>query len=92
MIDQQLSYDDLIAEGWSLNDHKGVSTRRFTSLCFSLVRDGHRLATVQGYGPTMADARLVAAAEANAWLRQNGRSGRDSSKDGPPAQTIWLEA
>lgn len=79
LSDTLLSYDDLVATGWSLNDHKGVPTRRFTSLCFSLLREGHRMATVQGYGPTMAEARIDAAAEANAWLRQDRRSLRTSS-------------
>jgi hypothetical protein len=69
MIDKHLTFDELVATGWRLNEGKGVSKRKFTSVSFSLVRNGRAVKYVQGYGRTRELAIEDAVAEANAWLR-----------------------
>lgn len=64
-----LSYDQLVELGWTLNESRGISTPRFTSVALCIHRDGHTVACVQGYGVTRQAALLDAASEANAWLR-----------------------
>lgn len=68
MLEENLTYDQLVAGGWSLVEGKGISTPRFTSLSFCLTREGRRVKCVQGYGRTFQEALDDATAEANAWL------------------------
>lgn len=69
MADEILTFDELAAQGWSLNQGKGVVTRTFTSLSLCLVRDERPVKYVQGYGKTHSEALDDAVAEANAWLQ-----------------------
>ncbi len=68
MLGDQLTFDELVANGWSVAEGKGISNRRFTSLAFCLTREGHQIKCVQGYGRTHQAALDDATAEANAWL------------------------
>lgn len=68
MLGHNLTYEELVANGWSVVKGKGVAMRRFTSLAFCLTRDGRRVKCVQGYGRTLQEALDDATSEANAWL------------------------
>lgn len=68
MTDEYLTFDELAAQGWSLNQGKGVTTPTFTSLSLRLVRDERLVKYVQGYGKTHSEALADAVAEANTWL------------------------
>ena len=69
MSDNLLTYDELVAAGWTLNPRKGVETAGFVSLSFHLVRDGRSIKYVQGYGRTYEEALGDAVHEANTWLK-----------------------
>ncbi len=49
----KVPFDELAANEWSLVHGEEVSSRRFTILGFCLIRDGHRVKYVQGYGRTL---------------------------------------
>lgn len=83
MNDNSLTYEQLVGRGWSLNDTKGVSSEKFTSLSFCLTSDSHRLVCVQGYGRTRNAALNDAVHRANWWERRERlQSGRGSSRSG----------
>lgn len=65
---EYLTFDELVAQGWTLTKGKGVSTRTFTSLSLCLIRDERPVKYVQGYGKTHGEALADAVSEANAWL------------------------
>lgn len=68
MQGERLTYNQLLASGWSLAEGEGVSTPRSTSVAFCLTRHGHQVKSVQGYGRTRREALDAATSEANAWL------------------------
>lgn len=61
-------YIDLIASGWDPTTVRGMQSSRFCSLSLCLFRNGQRVTCVQGYGPTLFDAQVDAAAGAARWL------------------------
>ncbi len=69
MTSDYLTFEELVAQGWSINQGRGMSKRRFTSLSLCLVRNERPVKYVQGYGKTYSEALDDAVAEANAWLR-----------------------
>ena len=73
MTNQHETYDDLLADGWVPDTAKGVTTRTHPSLSLCLVHDGRRIGCVQGYGRTLAAARVGVVAEATKWLRRHER-------------------
>ncbi len=65
MSDNLLTFDELVAGGWTLDRRKGVETVGFVSLSFHLVRDGRSIKYVQGYGRTYDEALGDAVGKAN---------------------------
>jgi len=86
MLGENLTYDQLVAEGWALVAGKGVSTPRFTSLSFCLTREGHRIKCVQGYGRTLQEALDDATSEANAWLEAERIAEFHRASQAPPTR------
>ena len=68
MLGNKWTFDELVANGWSVAEGRGVSNQRFTSLALCLTREGHQIKCVQGYGRTPQAALDDATEEANAWL------------------------
>ena len=62
-----LSFAQLQNQGWVIDSTKGMSTPTYTSISFCLTTRLPR-PCVQGYGPTLEQARLDAAHQANKWL------------------------
>jgi len=69
MTSDYLTFEELVAQGWSINQGRGMSKRSFTSLSLCLVRNERPVKYVQGYGKTHGEALDDAVAQANAWLR-----------------------
>lgn len=61
-------YIDLIASGWDPTTVRGMQSSQHCSLSLCLFRNGQRVACVQGYGRTLFDAQVDAAAGAATWL------------------------
>lgn len=69
MTSEYLTFEQLVAQGWSINQGRGISKRSFTSLSLCLVRNERPVKYVQGYGKTHIEALDDAVAQANSWLR-----------------------
>ncbi len=62
MTDEYLTFEELAAQGWSLNQGKGVTKPTFTGLSLRLARDERPDKYVQGYGKTHSEALADAVA------------------------------
>jgi len=69
MTSDYLTFEELVAQGWSINQGRGMSKRSFTSLSLCLVRNERPVKYVQGYGRTYEEALGDAVHEANTWLK-----------------------
>ena len=71
MGSNRLGFQDLVDLGWKIDERKGMSNRRLTSISFCLMdRRNHPRGCVQGFGRTRSEAITDAVAEANQWIER----------------------